>query len=147
MKEEEKKEVIQFRRRKAKNTLNDAKLLFKNKSLFSTINRLYYALFYEVSALLLIKGLSSSKHSGTKALFHQHFVRTGHISKEMGKFYSSMFGFRQKSDYDDFSEFEEQKVSEWLQKAKEFIDAVEKVIELEDEHNGAANKKKDKNKK
>lgn len=128
MKEKEaKKELIQYRRLKARKSLADAKLLFENKSLFSTVNRLYYALFYEVSALLLTKGLSSSKHSGTKALFHQHFVKTLKVSKEMGKFYSAMFEFRQKSDYDDFAEFEEKKISEWLEKAEDFIEKLEKL--------------------
>ena len=124
----EKKELIHHRRTRAKETLEDAKLLLSNGRLFSSVNRLYYALFYEVSALLLTKELSSSKHSGAKALFHEHFVKPGKVSKDMGKFYSRMFEFRQESDYEDFAEFEEDEVKEWLEKANNFIDEVEEVI-------------------
>ena len=131
MKEEDKKTLLNLRRQKARDALKDAILLFENKSLSSSVNRIYYALFYEASALLLTKGMSSSKHGGAKALFHQHFVKTGMVSKEMGKFYSATFEFRQKGDYDDFVEFEEDKVSEWIKKAEEFLDALDKAIETE----------------
>lgn len=43
-----------------------------------------------------------------------------------------VFGFRQRADYEDFVEFERQKVKSWFDSAKEFIDAVEKVIKETD---------------
>ncbi|MDO8446430.1 MAG: hypothetical protein Q7T53_10085 [Deltaproteobacteria bacterium] len=52
---------------------------------------------YNVS-LLLHKDLSSSKHSGIRAYFNEHFVKTDKISIEADRFYSSRFEFRQKSD-------------------------------------------------
>jgi len=56
-------ELIDYRRNRAKETLNDAEQLFNSGSLFSSVNRIYYAMFYEVTALLLIKGLA---HIGFK---------------------------------------------------------------------------------
>jgi len=41
------------------------------------VNRLYYACFYAVSALLIQQGLSSSKHTGVRSLFNRHYVKTG----------------------------------------------------------------------
>jgi uncharacterized protein (UPF0332 family) len=89
-----KQDLIDYKREKASETLEDAILLYKNGRLFSTVNRIYYSLFYEVSALLLRNGLSSSKHSGVMALFQRHFIKTEVISVELGKFYSRMFEFR-----------------------------------------------------
>jgi uncharacterized protein len=53
-------ELIAYRRKRAQETLHDAKILFRDNSLYSSVNRIYYALFYEVTALLLAAELSSS---------------------------------------------------------------------------------------
>ncbi len=62
-------------------------------------------MFYAVNALLITKGLFSSKHSGVRGLFNQEFIKTGLIDKDFGKFYSNMFDNRQEGDYKDFVEF------------------------------------------
>ena len=122
-------ELIAYRRAKAKETLQDGGILFNAKRLSSAVNRIYYALFHEVTALLLTKGLSSAKHDGVRAMFNEHFVKPGKITVESGRFYSRMFEFRQKSDYSDFVTFEEEKVREWIDKAERFIAELESVIE------------------
>jgi uncharacterized protein (UPF0332 family) len=96
------RELMEYRLNKSKITLKDANLLYTKGSLFSAVNRLYYSMFYAVTALLLKKGISSPKHSGTIALFNANFIKTGIIPKEYGKFYSRLFEFRQKGDYIDF---------------------------------------------
>lgn len=114
-------DLIKVRREKAKSTLEDAGLLLENSRILSTVNRIYYALFYEVSALLLINNLSSSKHSGIIELFNRYYVKENIVSKDLGKFYSKMFKFRQEGDYEDYSEFQIDNVTDWFQKAKHFI--------------------------
>lgn len=61
------KTLIRYRLERARETLESAKILFENSKLYSAVNRIYYAMFYSVNALLLSKNLSSSKHSGVKA--------------------------------------------------------------------------------
>src|SRR4030065_794808 len=100
-------ELIAHRRSKAKETLQDGKILLEAKRFSSAVNRIYYALFYAVTALLLTKGLSSAKHGGAMALFTEHFVKTGRIPVESRRFYSRKFEFRQKSDYCDLWTIEE----------------------------------------
>src|SRR3990172_940681 len=118
-------ELIAYRRAKAKETLQDGSILFNAKRLSSAVNRIYYALSHDVTALLLTKGLSSAKHDGVRAMFNEHFVKPGKITVESGRFYSRMFEFRQKSDYGDFVTFEETKVKEWLAQAGTVMGAVE----------------------
>jgi len=122
-------DLIKYRREKAAETLEVARILLQGKHLFSAVNRIYYALFYEVSALLMTKNLSSHKHTGIMSLFNQHFIKTGIIAVEIGKFYSEMFGFRQEGDYDDFIYFKEKDVEEWFQKAERHIKVIEEYIE------------------
>jgi len=122
-------ELVDYRRKRAKETLEDAEQLFNLGSLFSAVNRIYYAMFYEVIALLLTKNLSSPKHSGVKSLFNQEFVKSGEVSIESGRLFSRMFDFRQKGDYEDFVSFEADKVKEWLDDAKLFIKELEELID------------------
>ncbi len=120
--------LINYRREKARATLEDARILFSKQRFNSSVNRIYYAMFYEVSSLLLLKDLTSSKHTGTKALFQQFFVNPGEVDKELGKFYSTIFEFRRRSDYEDFVEFAEEEVEIWLDKAENFIKEIEIII-------------------
>jgi len=117
-------DLAKYRLEKAQNTLSDAKKYIENATPESTVNRIYYAMFYAVNALLIVNGLSSSKHSGVRAILNRKFVNEGLIKKELGKFYSEMFDNRQEGDYKDFVEFEKEDVKIWLKKATEFINVV-----------------------
>jgi len=112
-----------YRLQRAEEALKEAELLFGGGHVNTFVNRLYYACFYAVSALLLLEGKSSSKHSGVRALFHQGFVRTGVFSKDSGQFYDRLFDNRQKADYADLVAFEDKDVAPWLPQAREFVSA------------------------
>ncbi len=118
-------DLAKYRLEKANNTLVDAKNFMGKASTESIVNRIYYAMFHAVNAFLITKGLSSSKHSGVRALFNKEIVNKGLIEKQFGEFYSDMYDRRQKADYKDFVKFEEGEVREWLSKAEEFINKIE----------------------
>lgn len=122
------KELINYKRQRAKETLKDARIMFDKTSLFSTANRIYYSIFYEVIALLLTKNLFSSKHSGIRSIFNREFIKPGTVKEEFGDFYNNMFEFRQKGDYGDFVKFEKEKVQEWLKRAEDFINTIDEII-------------------
>ena len=63
--------LVIYRLNRADESLEEALILLERNHINTFVNRLYYACFYTVTALLLSKGLSSSKHSGVRALFHQ----------------------------------------------------------------------------
>jgi uncharacterized protein (UPF0332 family) len=120
-------DLIKYRLQKSKETLNDAKIMVEIATLSSTVNRIYYAMFYAVNALLLSKNFSSSKHSGVRALLNKEFINKGLLDKEMGKFYSKIFEERQEGDYKDFAKFNAEDVKKWLSNAENFIDEIEKL--------------------
>ena len=122
-------DLINYRRSKAGEMLRDARTLVDTGSLSSAVNRIYYALFYEVTALLMTKDMSSSKHSGARSLFNEHFVKTGSVDTEYGKFFSIMYDFRQKGDYEDFAVFEKERVFDWLSKSEAFLSELERLID------------------
>jgi uncharacterized protein (UPF0332 family) len=111
-------EIIRYRLERSGEMLKDAGTLLDGGSLISAVNRMYYALFYAVVALLKTKGLSSSKHSGVRAMFNQHFVKTGIVRRETGKFYELIFNERQEGDYIDYSEFTLEQVKDYYEKSR-----------------------------
>jgi uncharacterized protein (UPF0332 family) len=93
------------------------------------VNRLYYACFYAVSALLLTKGLTATRHSGLRTLFHQHVVRTRLLRLVQGQLYDRLCDQWQRSDYADLVHFEVHEVRAWCGEAQTFVDAVAVLIQ------------------
>ncbi|HJB44622.1 MAG TPA: nucleotidyltransferase domain-containing protein [Candidatus Coprenecus merdipullorum] len=62
-------------------------------------NRLYYAVFHAVSALLIKDGYKVGTHKGAMLMFGQHYVRTGIFTAEESKLYSNLQMMREESDY------------------------------------------------
>ena len=123
--------LITYRLERARESLEEANILLEQGYGNTFVNRLYYACFYAVSALLLTKGLSSAKHSGVRSLFHQNFVKSGLIETELGQFYDMLFDNRQKGDYADLVRFDPNEVSYWHEEAQEFVQTVENIVKKE----------------
>ena len=62
-------------------------------------NRLYYAAFHTVSALLIKDGHEVSSHKGATAMFGRYYIVTGQLPQQFGKLYSQLQTLREKSDY------------------------------------------------
>ena len=124
----EEKILVQYRLERAREAIDEARILFKAGHMNTYVNRLYYACFYAISALLLTKGLSTSKHTHLRALLHKEFIRTGSIPAELGKFFDLVFNNRQKGDYSDLVEFQAEQVEGWLNKTTEFVKYIAEMI-------------------
>ncbi|MFY0650449.1 MAG: HEPN domain-containing protein [Cyclobacteriaceae bacterium] len=105
MTESERRELVAYRIPKAKSTLAEIDIHIENKFWNTAINRLYYSCYYAVSAILLQNEINTQTHSGVRQMFGLHFIKTGIIDKELGKFFSDIFDKRQTGDYDDFIEY------------------------------------------
>jgi uncharacterized protein (UPF0332 family) len=114
-------DVVLYRLQRARQTLEDARLLANASRWNPCVNRLYYACFYAVSGLLLQDGLSASKHTGVRSLFNRHYVRTGKVPKELAPIYNDLFERHQEGDYMDFVDFEEAQVRPWIDRVEQFI--------------------------
>lgn len=128
MKKTSKDELILYRIRRAHETLKEVDAMVDNGFWNAAINRLYYACFYSVSAILLHHDIKAQTHAGVRKMLGLHFVQTGKISRELGKFYSDLFDKRQTGDYDDFITFDEDTVKELLPLGIELIQDVETLL-------------------
>jgi uncharacterized protein (UPF0332 family) len=101
----EKKDIITYRINKAKSCYIEIDTCLEKNLLHLAENRIYYSLFYSVSALALHKGFSTSKHKQLQGWFNKEFIKTKIFPVEFAKYYAVAFERRQKGDYDDFVTF------------------------------------------
>lgn len=127
-KEENLKELVQYWLKKSQESLDAARDEMKAGRLSFSVNRIYYACFYAVSAVLLQEKLSFKKHSGVRAALNQHLVKSGIVSREHGKLYDELFEARQRGDYIELVSFEKEQVENWLQQASQFVEAIKALI-------------------
>jgi uncharacterized protein (UPF0332 family) len=118
------REIVLYRLDRARQTLEEAQILADAGRWNLCVNRLYYACFYAVSALLVKGGLASSKHTGVRSLFNKHFVKTGKVPAEVARIYNDLFERRQEGDYMDFVYFKETDVIPWIPDAKRFVEHI-----------------------
>ena len=124
---DERKAVVEFRIEKARRAFEQAQGVVALEYWETIANRLYYAAYNAVSALLIAYGYSAHSHNGVIHLFGQHFVQTGIVDVKDGKLYHRLFSMRLTGDYDDTYGLTSDDVLSLIAPASELID---KVIEL-----------------
>lgn len=120
---------VRYRLDLARETLQAAESALKDGHLHSAVNRQYYACFYIVSALLFAEGYASSKHSGIRALFNRHWIKTGRLPQDLSRIYRDQFQRRQRGDYDDFVHFTFEEVKAWYNDVEVFTTLILREIE------------------
>lgn len=69
MNDQERKELVHYRINRAKDTLEEVNIHVENELWNTTVNRLYYACYYAVSALLLQHEIKAQTHAGIRQMF------------------------------------------------------------------------------
>ncbi|MGB3781248.1 MAG: HEPN domain-containing protein [Tunicatimonas sp.] len=128
MKEEERQALVQYRINKAKETFEEIATLSEHRFWNTAVNRMYYACYYAVSALLIDRNIQVQTHTGARRMFGLHFIKTGVIDQELGKFYSSLFNKRQTGDYEDFLDHDQEDVEALIKPARSLIDTIEALL-------------------
>ena len=128
MKEKELMALIAYRLLRAAETLEEARLMQRAAHWNACANRLYYAAFYAVSAVLVQDGHVASKHSGVKAMFNQHYIKPGIVAKENGRLYNRLFDLRQEGDYLDFVNLTAEDVEPLVERMAVFIDTLRTLV-------------------
>ncbi len=128
MTNEERREYVKYRIESARKTFEAAKVLSENGFWNSAVNRLYYAVFYAVNALLVLNEIQTKSHSATKSQFSLHFVKTGRFDKKYGRLLSELFDWRQKGDYENMFDYNSDLVEPLFEPAVEMIELIEEEI-------------------
>ncbi|MDO5420538.1 MAG: HEPN domain-containing protein [Bacteroides sp.] len=129
MTSEQRFDIVLYRIKSAKTLLVEIEDHIERGYYNTAINRMYYACFYAVSALLLhaeIDGVKS--HEGVRQMFGKHFILTGKFPKEWGRFYTVVYNNRSAADYEDFKIYDLDTVKELYPKVCTFIELVDGQI-------------------
>jgi len=129
MKDQDKAELVKYRLTRARDTFKEVDILVKNELWNTAVNRLYYSCFYAVIALLADQDIDVQSHSGARQMFGLHFIKTSKIDPESGRFLARLFDLRQTGDYDDFIDFDREKVMELLEPTDKLISAIEDLLQ------------------
>jgi len=126
--EQDRKVIIGLELEKSENTFQEAEANAQLQLWSVVSNRLYYATYHAVIALLVSEGLQVGTHAGAQNQFGQHFVVTGKFSIEDAKLYAKLLSMRQKADYNCTYKTDEAEMSPLLPQVKNFIDKVKAYL-------------------
>ena len=72
--------------------------------------------------------INANSHAGLKHQFTLHFIKSGLVDKELGRVFVELFDWRQKGDYGDFYDFDEEKTMPLFNPVETLITTIESLI-------------------
>jgi uncharacterized protein (UPF0332 family) len=121
-------EYSAYRIQRAKETILEVEALIEGGFWNAAISRMYYACFYAVGALLIKHGIEVSTHAGLRQVFGKNFVKEGKFDSKLAKHYTELFEKRNKGDYNDFFDYDEETTTSLFPITKEFVDAIQELL-------------------
>ncbi|MBN1499517.1 MAG: HEPN domain-containing protein [Spirochaetes bacterium] len=110
--------LIKHRLKRAEETHSESQLLFDNNMFTAAVNRIYYSMFYSLSALAISKGLQTGKHAQLIGWFNKEYIKSGIIAPRFSKILSQAFDKRMFGDYADIPEFTKNEVEKMISECK-----------------------------
>lgn len=126
--ENERSIIVNREIEKAERTFDDVLFCMRENKWEAAANRLYYALFHAMSALLISDGRQVKSHRGVLAMFGEHYVRTELFSKKDGALLSDLVIMRDNADYNCFFEADEEKLSPYIEPTQKLIEKIKQYI-------------------
>lgn len=127
---QERYDIVSYRIENAIRTIGEIENLVALKYYNTAANRLYYACYYAVCALLIANKLNTKSHDGVKQMFSLYFIKTGILPKHFSVIYSALFKQRLSGDYDDMFDTPPETISELYPRAQELISAVKEKVDI-----------------
>ena len=124
----ERSDLARLRLERAEKSIGDARLLLKNKSLRGASNRVYYGMFYGISALAIFNGHSFSKHTGLISYFQKEYIKTNIFARNSGRALQKAFKDRSEADYQDYPRITAEDIRQRLKEADELIKVISNYI-------------------
>ena len=122
--------LIDYRLRQATETIELAHFLVMSEKYVIAVNRIYYGMYYALTALALKNGFETSKHGQLIGWFNKEFVATKKLDPQFGKILRNAFHNRTKGDYDAFIDFSRNEVDSMLVEMTDFINEIKKLLQV-----------------
>jgi uncharacterized protein (UPF0332 family) len=96
--QEDRSALVQLRLEQMRTAARSCRVLLEAGDLQGAANRLYYSVFYTISALALIYEKSFAKHGALIGWFNKEFVNVGKIDRSYGRFINAAWKNRTRGD-------------------------------------------------
>lgn len=126
--DEERAILVALESEKADKLIAEAEQIAALRLWDAVANRLYYAAFHAVSALLIKNKHAVNTHRGTVITFGNFFVKTGIVSKDEGKLYSQLQSIRESGDYNCYIETTEAEILPKIAETKAFVATIQSLL-------------------
>jgi len=120
-------EEAQLHFARAAECMEDAKILLDNERPAAAVARSYYAMFHAATAVLSVKAVKRSSHSGILSAFGEYLVKPGLLEQRLHQYLREAFQLRQQTDYEPIVDIDSRQARETLEHAIEFVDACKKI--------------------
>ncbi len=127
--EEDRNALVNYRMVQANDTIELAKFLIDSNRLTVAVNRIYYGLYYSITALAIKNQFETSKHAQLIGWFNKTYIATGIIDKRFGKILRNAYQNRTKGDYDAFVTFDKEGLIAMHAEMIDFIKEIQRLIE------------------
>lgn len=114
--------LVKYRLEQADESLKAANVLLNERLFRPSVNRSYYAMFYAVLALLAVKKVETSKHSGAISIFDRDFIKPNTFPREYSQWLHEAFNLRQRSDYSGEYTVSDEEAETALERARFFVE-------------------------
>lgn len=113
---------------KSQLTMEEAEVAIAASKWNMAANRLYYSLFHAVAALLVNDHHPVGTHRGTKAALGQHYILTGKISPDEGRFFAQMSSLRDRADYDIIFTASQEDIEKYYPQTQAFLEKISSLL-------------------
>ena len=125
---DERTTLVTLELKKARETFEEITILTTANKWSGAANRLYYAVFHAINALLIHDGHITNAHKGSHAVFHLNYIKPGILPIEYGRLYNQLQTMREESDYNCVYEVEADELRERIEPAQKLIEEIERLV-------------------
>lgn len=127
--ENDRESLIDYRLKQALETIELAKFLVMSEKFIIAVNRIYYGMYYALTALALKNKFETSKHGQLIGWFNKEYISTKKLDSKYGKILRNAYQNRTKGDYDAFVSFSKEEVESMLSEMIDFIEEIKRLLE------------------
>lgn len=135
LREEDRRVMVTLELEKADKTLGQMRYNLQGEEWEMVANRLYYALFHAVSALLITDRHEVGTHRGAVNKFRLFYVKEGVFTADEGRLYSQLQSLRENGDYNCAMDVTQDDIREKLEPTIRLIEKIKNYIDSQHEQN------------
>ena len=126
--DDERRIMVDLEMERADKIIEQFETLRKQQYWDTLVNRMYYAIFHAVSALMIHNAISIHTHRGALNAVNKEFVRTGVFTEDEGHLFSKLEGLRERGDYNCFVDATEDEIVPLIEPLKALIEKIKTKI-------------------